>query len=490
MRKLFIGITGSIGSGKSTVASIFTNEGIPVLVADIIAKELMTTNKDLIIEIKKQFGEQVYNEGEIDKKVLANIIFNNKTKLDIINSLVHPITINEQLKRAEQLFIQGFNIVASEAALIFESGHTSHFDYIIVVTSDKLERYKRAVKRDNLSMSDIAKRDDNQLPEEYKIQHADFVIKNNGSLNELISNTKFIIQLLKTLPSKKIMDERLKASIENLDIDLISEKLFGLNTNGGEEYCGWVMRTSTDELEWSTDQRDLKMMFICGNEPFDQGPVNPKEQCKKTTQKGIIINTIFCGSYEEGVRTGWKDGADCGNGKYFNIEQNNQILHVDAPQDDEILRLNQELNSTYIAIGRDGISKKERQAMQDNNAGSYGKANATQRAISKSKAAYKNDDWDAVDAYESAPASIEKLAEDDLPSELKGKSKDEIKQYIETQSVKRKEIQVKINDLDTERRKYVAEKQAEMAKTGKNTLDEVMLKTIRDQGTKAGLNFE
>nr|HMS52390.1 hypothetical protein [Chitinophagales bacterium] len=81
-------------------------------------------------------------------------------------------------------------------------------------------------------------------------------------------------------------------------------------------------------------------------------------------------------------------------------------------------------------------------------------------------------------------------AEDDLPSELKGKSKDEIKQYIETQSVKRKEIQVKINDLDTERRKYVAEKQAEMAKTGKNTLDEVMLKTIRDQGTKAGLNFE
>ncbi|MBK6889138.1 MAG: VWA domain-containing protein [Sphingobacteriales bacterium] len=274
------------------------------------------------------------------------------------------------------------------------------------------------------------------------------------------------------------------------DLDLISEKLFGLNTNGGEEYCGWVMRTSTDELEWSTDQRDLKMMFICGNEPFDQGPVNPKEQCKKTTQKGIIINTIFCGSYEEGVRTGWKDGADCGNGKYFNIEQNNQILHVDAPQDDEILRLNQELNSTYIAIGRDGISKKERQAMQDNNAGSYGKANATQRAISKSKAAYKNDDWDAVDAYESAPASIEKLAEDDLPSELKGKSKDEIKQYIETQSVKRKEIQVKINDLDTERRKYVAEKQAEMAKTGKNTLDEVMLKTIRDQGTKAGLNFE
>jgi dephospho-CoA kinase len=231
MRKLFIGITGSIGSGKSTVASIFTSEGIPVLVADIIAKELMTTNKDLIIDIKKQFGEHVYNEGEIDKKVLANIIFNNKTKLDIINSLVHPITINEQLKRAEQLFIQGFNIVASEAALIFESGHTSHFDYIVVVTSDKLERYKRAVKRDNLSMSDIAKRDDNQLPEEYKIQHADFVIKNNGSLNELISNTKFIIQLLKTLPSKKIMDERLKASIENLDIDLISDDIISNEKN-------------------------------------------------------------------------------------------------------------------------------------------------------------------------------------------------------------------------------------------------------------------
>ncbi len=122
------------------------------------------------------------------------------------------------------------------------------------------------------------------------------------------------------------------------DLDKISDELFKLNTNGGEEFCGKVILNAVNNLQWKKSNDELKIIFIAGNEPFTQGDVDYKTACQKAVKNGIIVNTIFCGNYDEGVQTMWKDGADISDGKYMNIDHNAVIVHIDAPQDDEIIK--------------------------------------------------------------------------------------------------------------------------------------------------------
>src|SRR5687768_5955665 len=116
---LLVGLTGSIGAGKSTVADLFEEGGIPVLRADLIAKELMTSDREMIAAIRSEFGHKAYVNGELDRKFLAGEIFGNPAKLDRMNMIVHPRTIAEQGNRAARLFAAGNRVVACEAALIF-----------------------------------------------------------------------------------------------------------------------------------------------------------------------------------------------------------------------------------------------------------------------------------------------------------------------------------------------------------------------------------
>jgi len=151
----------------------------------------------------------------------------------------------------------------------------------------------------------------------------------------------------------------------SVDLDLISEELFKLRTNGGSEYCGMVIQSAVKGLKWTQTNDHLKVIFVAGNEPFTQGSVDYKKACKESITNGIIVNTIFCGNYQEGVNTHWKDGADLADGKYMNIDQNKKIAHISAPQDKEIVALGKQLNQTYVAYGKTGGQKKERQKTQD-----------------------------------------------------------------------------------------------------------------------------
>ncbi len=272
------------------------------------------------------------------------------------------------------------------------------------------------------------------------------------------------------------------------DLDLISEKLFALTTNGGDEYCGWTISDVTKDLKWSESNDDLKLIIIAGNEPFNQGKIDYKESCKAAIAKGIMINTIHCGDYETGVRTFWKDGADLADGKYMNINQDAKVVHVETPFDTEILKLNQELNKTYIGYGNAGKSRIVMQEVQDNNAASYGAANNVERAVSKSKKAYKNDEWDLVDAMAKDEEILEEVEKEALPEVMQEMDKKERKEFIETKSKKRTEVQTKINDLNKKRKKFIAEKETE---NGENlTLDNVMLKAIREQAKNKNYKFE
>ena len=181
------------------------------------------------------------------------------------------------------------------------------------------------------------------------------------------------------------------------DLDQLSKHLFTLTTNGGSEYCGWAIKDALDELPWSNNPNDLKMIFIAGNEPFNQGPIRFSEICKEARHRGIIVNTIHCGDYQTGVREFWKDGADIARGQYMNIDHNDQVVHIATPYDATILELNSRLNETYLHYGTHGAVEHRNQADQDANAHQFSSANARTRAFVKSKKAYKNEKWDLVD---------------------------------------------------------------------------------------------
>jgi len=272
------------------------------------------------------------------------------------------------------------------------------------------------------------------------------------------------------------------------DLDKISEDLFALKTNGGSEYCGQVIEVALKQLLWTNSNKDLKMIFIAGNEPFTQGTVNYKESCKSSIAKGIIVNTIFCGSSAEGIKTFWKDGADLADGKYMNIDQDVKEVYIASPYDDDILKLNNKLNSTYISYGQEGEKKKERQAKQDENAIGAGSNVQINRAVSKSQSAYSNESWDLVDAYKKDSKKIEDLSDDELPAELKGKSKTERKKYIEDKQLERDKIQNQIKELNEKRSKYVLEQKKNNPQ--ENTLDAVMIKTVREQAQKKNYKFK
>lgn len=271
------------------------------------------------------------------------------------------------------------------------------------------------------------------------------------------------------------------------DLDKISDELFKLQTNGGEEYCGKVILNAVENLQWNKSNDNLKIIFIAGNEPFTQGSVDYKEACKKAVSKGIIVNTIFCGNYQEGVQTMWKDGADLADGKYMNIDHNAELVHIDAPQDAEIIKLGQELNKTYIAFGTAGRDKKQLQAEQDANSMSLSPGVMVERSVTKSGAQYKNSQWDLVDAKKEGTLKIEEIKTEDLPDEMKKMSVQERKAYIDKMEKDRTRLQTRINKLNNERSKYVAQKMLENKQD--NTLDAVMIKTIREQATKKNYKF-
>ena len=263
------------------------------------------------------------------------------------------------------------------------------------------------------------------------------------------------------------------------DLDEISKELFSLTTNGGNEYCGYVLNTSLNQLSWGNNENDLKMIFIAGNEPFTQGRIHYKDAAKKAHNNDVTVNTIFCGDYDQGISTYWKDGADLTHGDYMAINHNKATVHIVSPYDDKILELNNRLNKTYVAYGKLGNRKMALQSEQDSNAESYSKANGVSRAVSKSSHIYKNSSWDLIDAEKSSDFDYEKLSDEDLPKELKGKSKTEIKQFIIKKREDRKLIKEEIQTLNLKRKGYIQSK----SKTD-NGLESAMLKAIKSQAKK------
>lgn len=187
-----IGITGGIGSGKSTVLKLFQEFGMTAYIADIEAKKLMNKDKELIDQITNLFGKQAYINGILDSTYISSIVFNNKEKLDALNALVHP-KVKDHFKN----FIDKENtkFILYEAAILFETGSNSLCDYIIAVTANFEDKIKRVMLRDEVSKKQVMERMKNQLKDNFKIRNADFVIR-NGSLEHTKLQVATIFDLI------------------------------------------------------------------------------------------------------------------------------------------------------------------------------------------------------------------------------------------------------------------------------------------------------
>jgi uncharacterized protein YcfL len=276
------------------------------------------------------------------------------------------------------------------------------------------------------------------------------------------------------------------------DMDVISKKLFGLTTNGGSEYCGAVIGRSLKDLNWSVNPTDLKMIYIAGNEPFDQGPISFKEECKKAANAGIFINTIYCGNYDKGIRELWKEGATCSSGDYFNIDSDAAIAHIDTPYDQEIQVYNDSLNQTYYGYGRRGLEAKQMQADEDGNARSKAAAVATERAIVKSKGkVYNNATWDLIDGTNAGEIDIKEMEESELPEEFKGKTPEEREALLKEKEKARTAYRQKIAELASKREEFIAEERKKLSEEGAaDDFGTSVNKSIMEKATEIGYQKE
>lgn len=265
------------------------------------------------------------------------------------------------------------------------------------------------------------------------------------------------------------------------DLDDLSQKMFALKTNGGSEYCGAVIQKALDDLEWSNSQTDLKMIYIAGNEEFNQGSVDYKKACTNARSKSVYINSIYCGDYDDGIRLNWFDGSDCSGGDYFNIDADKELVHIPTPYDVEIQKYNDSLNGTYYGFGVEGLRKKEIQLSEDSNAEVMAPSVATERSISKSKkGVYKNGTWDLVDAVEGGK-DINEIEEEALPEAFKNKTDEEKTVLIEEKKIEREKYQAKIGELAVEREKFITEEKKNRAVLGEE---------VDDFGSSVNLSIE
>ncbi len=274
------------------------------------------------------------------------------------------------------------------------------------------------------------------------------------------------------------------------DLDEFSKKLFALSTNGGEEYCGAVIKRALADLTWDPSGKTYKAIFIAGNEDFTQGSVDAHLACKDALAKHIIVNTIHCGSREDGISGSWHDGAALAEGKFMVIDQDKAVAHIDAPQDKEITKLGADLNKTYLGYGKTRQESAAKQSLADKDAAANAKVGAEiSRAVTKASGNYSNTSWDLVDAIREKKIDLAEIPATDLPAEMQSLAPADRADYVGKAAKDRAEIQSQILVLNQQRETYVAEAMKKQADIGGQTLDEALVETTRSQASAQGYKF-
>ena len=274
------------------------------------------------------------------------------------------------------------------------------------------------------------------------------------------------------------------------ELDAVSQGLFSLTTNGGDEYCGYAIERALQALQWSQSATDIKTIFIAGNESFAQGPVRYQDAVQLARQYGISINTIHAGSHAEGVRDGWQAGAILAGGEYLSIDADQPVVHIEAPQDERINELNARLNETYVPYGAKGAGKAQRQLQQDQMSSEISTGLLARRARSKASEFYANADWDLVDALKDgtlAEGQIVEMEDAGLPAPMQGLSARQKLDFLQQKQLERESIRAEIVELSESRSSYVAEQQQAAAAP---SVGDALTGAIRKQAGQKNFTFD
>lgn len=275
------------------------------------------------------------------------------------------------------------------------------------------------------------------------------------------------------------------------DLDSVNKTLFALRTNGGDEYVARVVDRSVRTLDWTDDAGALKVLFVAGNEAADQDPkISVLAATHAAASRGIVVNTIYCGNEGDDLFAGWREVAMATNGLYASINQQaGAVANVATPMDDELLRLNEELNDTYVAFGKDGRRYRDNQRAQDANASAMSPAAAASRTAVKASALYEAAEWDLVDAVKSGKQLAE-VATEELPEALRDMNQEEREAYVAEKNEQRQRLKSRIAQLDAERRDFIDRERAKNGKAADTALDAVMQNGLRTLAKQKGFSFE
>ena len=273
------------------------------------------------------------------------------------------------------------------------------------------------------------------------------------------------------------------------DLDLVSQKLFALKTNGGTELVGRVLQASLEQLDWSTSNAGLKLIVVAGNESADQDKmVDFRTQCKKAISRGIMINSIYCGDPNDQLAPAWRSVAELADGKFDAINQNGTVA-LKSPFDSQISSLSSSLNLTYIPLGTAGRGAWANQTVQDQNAARLNSQAAAQRGQTKASANY-DCTWDLVDNFRMKRMKIKDVKEKDLPENMRKMTMEQRKSYVVEMQKKRDKIQKQVGDLNAKRKVWCAE-ELKRRSIGKGKSFESAVRTsVRAQAESKGLRFE
>jgi hypothetical protein len=275
------------------------------------------------------------------------------------------------------------------------------------------------------------------------------------------------------------------------DLDKLSQHLFSLTTYGGDEYCGQVIYTSLDELNWDTSGKSYKVIFISGNEDFLQGKLHYTLACNEAKKKGVIVNTIYCGDRLQGIKEHWNLLGECGNGSFTNINSNANPEDIPTPYDSTLITLNNKLNKTYIYYGAEGKRGEELQRKMDaNNASLRTDAAMDRISVKAQKNLYKNYSWDLVDAKNDDKQILEKIDTKTLPDSLQNKNKEQLEVIIAAKNNERSRIQKEIQDISAKRVVYINEDKARKANNDTQTLETEVEKMIKEQVKRFNMKIE
>ena len=273
------------------------------------------------------------------------------------------------------------------------------------------------------------------------------------------------------------------------DLDAVNQKLFAFTTSGGDEYVARVVDRSARALHWSPKPNALRIIFVAGNESAEQDPQIPLAQAARAAQdRRIVINTLYCGAEGDGIASGWRKAADLGLGMFASIDQHAAaVANIETPMDAELSRLNDQLNTTYVAFGQEGESYRRNQLEQDANAELMSSSAKASRAVTKAGGMYSSAHWDLVDAVNSGQ-KLEEIEVEELPEEMQDMEIEARADYLQAKQQERRRIQSQIAKLDEDRRVFIESKRKEQSASGMG-LDDAIRDGLRKLAIENGFTF-